>query len=173
MPTAGPACGVTIQKPTNFKLADAPSQEDIVFRGIELYRTEKDNGLFVEMYYFPASSRRFVRQSVHGPIIWLNHPSGMVLELRVCMSPPDNWEIGFLGVDLWPCPTRLGEDSAFAISSPTGNMARDGDGDLEGDMIFAAYPAFTENAPVLRRDLAFPKRNDPPYTQKPPSPPSK
>jgi hypothetical protein len=32
-PTAGPACGVTIQKPTAFKEADAPSKGDIIFRG--------------------------------------------------------------------------------------------------------------------------------------------
>jgi hypothetical protein len=168
-PTAGPACGVTISKPTAFKEAEAPSKEDVIFYAADLYRAEKDNGVVIEMYYFPATYRRFVRKSSHGLIIWLNHPAGMVLELRVCMSPQDNWEIGFLGVDLWPVSTKLGEsDSGFSISSPTGNLARDSKGDLEGDAIYAMYPALTANTPM--RNLVFQKRVNPPYTKHNPTP---
>lgn len=162
-PTAGPACAVTIQKPTAFKEADAPSKEDVVFRGADLYRTEKDNGLFIEMYYFSAIWRRFVRNSVHGPIIWLRHPSDAILELRVCMSPLDNWEIGFLGVDLWPGPTHHlgGDEPGFVISSSTGNIAYDSDGHLEGDALFAFYPPIPDSVKGIRLNLVFKPRDDP------------
>jgi hypothetical protein len=169
-PTAGPACGITIQTPSAFKEAESPSSEDVVFRSDELYRTDKDNGLLIEMYYFPGMWRRFVRNGQNGPVIWLRHPSGAVLELRVCMSPPDNWEIGFLGVDLWPCPTQLGAESGFVISSPTGKLRYDSDDELEGEAIYAAYPAVRDDIPATRINLAFRRRDDPPYSKSDPSP---
>lgn len=115
-PTAGPACGVTIQKPTAFMEADAPSKEDIVFRGADLYRSEKDNGLIIESYYFPAAWRRFVRNGVHGPIIWLRHPTNAILELRVCMSPHDNWETGFW-VSMYGLVPRIWVEMSQGLSS--------------------------------------------------------
>jgi hypothetical protein len=169
-PTAGPACGVTIQKPTAFKEADAPSQGDVVFRAAELYRTAIDNGLLIEMYYFPGLWRRFVRNSINGPIIWLRHPSGTILQLRVCKSPPDNWEIGFLGIDLWPCPIDLGGDSGFGLNSPTGNLDYDSEGYLEADALFASYPALTDAVKTRAVNLEFKPRDDPPYTLGGPSP---
>ncbi len=169
-PTAGPACGITIQTPTAFKEAEEPSSNDILFRAEDLYRAKIDNGLLVEMYYFPALWRRFVRHSTRGPIIWLRHPSGSVLELRVCMSPPDSWKTGFLGIDLWPCPIRLGADSGFAISSPTGNVKYDGDEELEGEALFAAYPPLTDEISRGMVNLAFRPRDDPPYSKSRPSP---
>ncbi len=82
LPTAGPACAITIQRPTEFRIADTPSKEDIIFYGNDLYRTDIDNGIIIEMYYFTGMWRRFVRRGANGPIICLRHPSDAILELR-------------------------------------------------------------------------------------------
>lgn len=164
-PTAGPACAISIQTPSAFKKADLPDEGDVVFHAAELYRTDRDNGLAVELYYFPAGWRRFVSRSARGPVIWLQHPAGSVLELRVCMSPPDNWEIGFLGVDVWPRPMDFGANSGFAISSSTGNLGHNSDGELEGTAIFAAYPAMKDDFPSFRMNLALGKRDVLPLTK--------
>jgi len=169
-PTAGPACGISIQTPTAFKRAEKPSSTDVLFRAADLYRTDHDNGLIVEMYYFPGLWRRFVRPSPRGPVISLRHPSGSILELRVCMSPPNNWKIGFLGIDLWPCPISLGGESGFAISSPTGNLKYDDDEELEAEALFAAYPALKDDVAQGMVNLAFRPRDDPPYVKEEDSP---
>jgi len=169
-PTAGPACAITIQKPTAFKEAGGSSRGDVLFQAANLYRTDFDNGVVIEMYYFPATWRRFIRDSANGPVIWLKHPSGAVLELRVCASPPDNWKVGFLGVDLWPCPVQLGAESGFLICSPAGKLSYNIDKELEGEAIYASFPVVKRDIPAPRLHLMFKPRNDPPYVKGEPPP---
>ena len=105
-PTAGPVCGITILNPAAFKEAGNLRTGDILFNSEDIYRADKDTGLMIEMYYFPGLWRRFVRASPRGPVLWLKHPSGAVLELRVCKSPPMtgesvSWALMFGHVQLY------------------------------------------------------------------------
>ena len=171
-PTAGPVCGVTILNPSAFKEARTPRQGDICFSADDIYSADEDTGLMVEMFYFPGIWRRFVRPSSRGPVLWLKHPSGSVLELRVCKSPPDNWSIGFLGVDVWSCPIKFGNAiSGFALTSSSGNLRYNENKELEGELLTACYPALGEND-AIPKILMFPARNDPPYTEDEPPPSS-
>jgi hypothetical protein len=164
-PTAGPACAVTILNPQAFKKAGPAEPTDIIFRADDLYQTDNDNGLAIELYYFPGLWRRFVKASSHGPVIWLKHPRDSILELRVCKSPADSWKIGFLGVDLWSCPVRFGDaKSGFALSSSTGGLHYNDEKELEGQGLLAIHPA-VENISIAPMELAFPKRDNPPDTK--------
>lgn len=169
-PTAGPACAVTVLNASAFREAKAPSPTDILFVADDLYRTQADNGFVVEMFYFPSHWRRFVRTGPRGPILWLKHPSGAIIELRVCMSPQDK-HAGFVGVDMWACPVRFGDaESGFALSSPTGNLSYNEDELLEAEALYAAYPAIDESTSAIPIALAFRPRDDPSYTKGGPSP---
>jgi hypothetical protein len=170
-PTAGPACAICIQNPLAFKKAETQTSADIIFKAEDLYSTAADNGLVIETYYFPGTWRRFVRVSNVGPVIWFKHPSGAIVEARVCKSPPDDWNTGFIGLDLWPAPINLGETSGFTISSPTGGLRYNTDNQLEGEGLYAWYPPIKDEIKARFVNLAFAPRNDPPYTKggRPPS----
>jgi hypothetical protein len=156
--------------PTAFKEADAASRSDITFNKGDLFMASEDNGLIIEAYYFSALWRRFVRMHGGVPIVLLRHPSGAILELRVCPPPNNNWRTGFLGVDLWPAPVSLGnESSGFAMSSPTGELRYNEKKELESTALFAYYPPDIDTS-ITPMALAFPVRDDPPYKEGDPSP---
>ena len=71
---------------------------------------------------------------------------------------------------MWPLPIHLSDDSGFAISSPTGNIKYNGEKELEGEAIFATYPALSDGAPGGFPSLLFKRRHDPPYVEGEPSP---
>jgi hypothetical protein len=170
-PTAGPAFGLTVQNPAAFKLADAERDSDIIFKRNELFMAEQDNGLIIETYYFRPEWRRFIKLHHGHPIIILRHPSGALLELRVCTPPANNWSTGFMGIDLWPAPIKFGvAESGFAMSSPTGSLRQNEDGELEGDALFAVYPPPTSDFNQTLMLTAFPPRDDPPYRDGEPGP---
>ena len=165
-PTAGPAFGLTVMNPRAFKEAGAPDKTDVVFKRSDLFEANVDNGLIIESFYFRPEWRRFVKKRDGSPIILLRHPSGALLELRVCPPPDDNWRTGFLGVDLWSVPVRLGEGpSGFAMSSPAGDLHYNDEGQLEGVSLFASYPALPEDVSVTPAILTFAPREDPAYRQ--------
>ena len=170
-PTAGPTFGLTVQNPAAFKLADAPRDSDIVYKRDELFMSQEDNGLVIETFYFRPEWRRFVKLHHGYPVILLRHPSGALLELRVCAPPGNNWSTGFIGIDLWSAPVKLGiAESGFAMSSSTGNLRKNEDGELEADALFAAYPALADD---VAQTLAFTMallRDDPPYRAGEPGP---
>ena len=163
-PTAGPAFGLTVINPTAFREAGPSRLTDIVFAQSELFMAKEDNGLIVESYYFAPEWRRFVKLRGGLPTISLRHPSGALLELRVCPPPGNDWQTGFLGIDLWPAPVRLGRgDSGFAMSSPTGKLRYNDHGELEAEALAATFPALPDNVLVVPVALAFPPREDPSY----------
>lgn len=94
-PTAGPAFGLSVQNPAAFKQADAQRDSDIVFKRDELFLAREDTGLIIESYYFRPEWRRFVKRHFGHPIVLLRHPSGALLELRVCTPPANSWSTGF------------------------------------------------------------------------------
>lgn len=163
-PTAGPAFGLTVINPSAFREAGPSQSTDVVFAQSELFRAKEDNGLIVESYYIAPEWRRFVKLRGGLPTILLRHPSGAFLELRVCSPPGNDWRTGFLGIDLWPAPARLGPgDSGFAMSSPTGKLRFNDHGELEGEALAATFPALPDDILVVPGALAFPPRDDPSY----------
>jgi hypothetical protein len=165
-PTAGPAMGITIQKPAAFKSAGDPRNGEVVFRARELASAETDTGLVIELYYFQGLWRRFVRIRDSRPVIWIRHPSGAVIEARVCWPPSHRWERGFVGVDLYSAPIKFGDaESGFAFSSPTALREHDEGDELEADALIAVYPAAPLGTSLSVLPIMFPVRDDPPYTR--------
>lgn len=152
--------------PTAFKQAGAATKFDIVFSKDELFMSSEDNGLIVEAFYFQPRWRRFARLRDGVPTILLRHPSGALLELRVCAPPNKDWRTGFLGIDVWPCPIKLGNESGFAMSSPTGGLHYNEEGNLEAVALFACYPPIgSDKSLTAPMALAFPPRDDPAYQE--------
>jgi tetratricopeptide (TPR) repeat protein len=171
-PTSGPACGITIMNPVAFKQADQSRTGDIVFRERQLFSAPTDTGLVIEVFYFAGLWRRFIYEDIDGPVIWLRHPSGALLKLRVCMSPGEAWAVGFVGIDAWAAPIKLGaSESGFVLNSPSALRGYNERGELEGEALYAAYPP-VEDLEQDPRPLAFPRRDDPPYREGGPSPSS-
>ena len=163
-PTAGPAFGLTVMGPTAFKEAGIPRETDVVFSKCDMFTADEENGLIVETYYFHPQWRRFVKKRDGVPTIVLRHPSGGLLELRVCCPPGNAWRTGFIGIDIWSCVVKLGSGaSGFAMSSPTGALRNNDDGELEGEALFASYPALPDSLNVVPAAIAFPPRDDPSY----------
>jgi tetratricopeptide (TPR) repeat protein len=171
-PTAGPAFGLTVMNPNAFANAGPPQKGDVVFRERDLYLGSTDRGLIVEFYYFAGMWRRFIYRDVDGPVLLLRHPSGALLKLRACMSPGPAWSTGFVGIDAWAAPIKLGDgDSGFAMHSPTHIHGYNEHGELEADAIYASYPPLSEDLSNAV-PLTFPTRDDPPYREGGPSPSS-
>lgn len=172
-PTAGPAMGVTIQNPGAFKEAGAPRKGDRVFSADEFFMATEDTGLIIELYYFSPHWRRFVHVDSEREALLYKHPSGAILDLRICRGPSEGWDMGFVGIDVFTGAIHFGDaDSGFGFSSPTGNVEYNDDDELEGDAIFAMYPGMSdENLKAKKIDLYYPPKEDPPYTKggKPPS----
>jgi hypothetical protein len=165
-PTAGPAFGLSVQNPLAFKQADAEREGDIVFKREGLFMAPGDNGLVMESYYFRPEWRRFVKLRSGRPIIHLRHPSGALLELQVCGPPSNSWRTGFIGIDLWPAPIKFGRaESGFAMSSPTGNLRHNDEGELEADALFAVYPPLTDDVSQALAFTMFAPRDDPSYRE--------
>jgi hypothetical protein len=166
-PTAGPAFGLSVMTPTAFKPARAPAKSDITFSREEMFAADEDNGLVIEAFYFTARWRRFVKLRNGAPMILLRHPSGALLELKVCAPPNNDWRTGFLGVDLWPSPIKLGGESGFAMSSPTGELHYNHKDELEAAALFACYPPIGNDGGPTPAPMAlmFPPRDDPAYVK--------
>ena len=84
----------------------------------------------------------------------------------MCVPPMNDWSVGFIGIDLFPAPVKLTEAaSGFAMSSPTGNLRTNEDGELEADALFAVYPPLANEVNLTLSALVAPPRDDPAYRE--------
>jgi hypothetical protein len=149
----GPAFGVTISGVDDFEPADSGNGSLCVFRESDLTLIPGMGPLLIEGHFFPTMWRRFVQTHADGTkTIPIMHPAGVVLQLRVLL-PADKCPIGgFFGLEVFGnLGTFAGSltESGFALSSSTGNVRQNEQGQKVGDGLFCFYPR-PEGIPVRR-----------------------
>jgi hypothetical protein len=149
----GPVFSLIIQGIEAFDRQEKARVGDLMFVQENLSATNDMTGLALEAYYFQPLHRRFIRTSTDGnKYISVVHPSGIVLPLRVVMTP-DNCELpGFLGLELYAVQTGFSEPT-FTLSGPGEKPRKDEYGHVNADVIMSVFPA-PENA-AYRRDISF------------------
>ncbi len=112
----------------------------------------------LEGFYLPANMRRFIQVESDGSkIMNLTHPTGSVIKLKVLLPLEKCPLQGFIGLTLYPSPVLFDEDSgvtvAYMLSSSTGNMRRNEQGEVTAEGLYCIYPS-TPRMP-MRRNLNY------------------
>ncbi len=97
--------------------------------------------LFIEGIYLRPEYRRFIVKDFDGKYcIFVNHPSGAVMKLRVILAPVDAELPGFLG--FYTCRLEMGvtSDSGFILNGPADNYRENSRGQRIGDVISCECP---------------------------------
>ena len=127
---------------------------DIVFFHDDLNATPEMSGLALEGHYFQPRFRRFIRTLDNGSkCIYRVHPSGMVLPLRVLLSPEGCDLPGFLGLELYAVRTLFPEPS-FTLNGPGENARTNEQGHKVADVIMSHFPAPITGV-SFQRDIGF------------------
>lgn len=118
--------------------------------------TEKE-GMVIEAFYFQPEMRRLIDVSPAGrKLIYMPHPTGIIIPLTVLLSPETCRYPGFLG--FYACRQRVEfpSDSGFSINGPAENRREDSYGRQLGDVIACTYPRPDDVSTC--RSISFPQR---------------
>ncbi len=143
-PALGPSFSVSFSDP--FK-SGRPSRGDaatITLRHAEIeHMSVGQPGLHIVGYYFPAGWREFVYRGPDGGWwMYLVHPQAQAAKpLRMLLASKECDFPGFIGVEARPheVPDDEGEGTFF-MSSSTGSLRRNAEGQLLGDQLVCMYP---------------------------------
>lgn len=170
-PTLGPAFQLAFSDPIACGRPSRGRAQTVVLRESDLAHMRRNiSGLTIVGYYFPLQWREFVHRGFDGEM-WLHlvHPrSQAVIPLRALLAPMDCGYAGFIGVEARP--HGLGDtrgEPTFFVSTATGNLRRNADGDLLGDQLLCVYPQpdlDTAHLPTLNYPLPAPPYTAPPGT---------
>lgn len=86
----------------------------------------------------------------------MNPSSQAVVRLRVLLGSIDSDYPGFIGLQVTPHGLELADGPAFVMTSSTGNLRRNADGQLLGDQLVCFYPRPSADAPVTSLTLNYP-----------------
>jgi hypothetical protein len=116
----------------------------VVFAESDIEHMRRDlTGLTIVGYYLPARWREFVYRSSSGAY-WVNlvHPNGQALKrLRVVLASVHAGYAGLIGLEAMPHSLEgLSDGPSFILSTSTGNLRRNENGDLLGDQLMCVYP---------------------------------
>jgi hypothetical protein len=143
-PVRGPAFSVTVHGIEHFQVIEEVSKGDCVFTEQEVIPIPVAGSLVfgLEGYYFPALWRRFAQPEPNGThSIRIVHPSGAVLPLKVLFPSERSRTQAFLGIEMHTDVSVPGTPSpSFMLSSSTGNIRHNEQGERLGDAIFCVYP---------------------------------
>lgn len=144
-PATGPSFGVTIHGLDGFATERNEREGDVTYTMDDVAPISEPRIFMVEGYFFPALWRRFVvRDEADRPIIRIVHPSGAILQLRAVFPPAAAEQHGFIGIELYSDTKELPHpDHGFIISSSTGNIRRNEQGEPLGDEIACIVPRAT------------------------------
>ncbi len=169
----GPAWGFAAYGFDDFDQTDIPKHGDIVATFDDLAPSEVpapwpdpenplplSEGITVEGYYFQPKYRKFVTKDASGNyVVSRIHPSGMILPLKVILSPPDCDLPGFLGLDFYRRYTgNTDQTSGFALNGPGGDTREDPMGNMTSTNLACFFPRPTNMK--ARRDLSYPPKNN-------------
>jgi len=169
-PTLGPSFALAFSDPVACGRPSAYKKRTIVFYEEDIEHMRKSlGGLHVVGYYLPTRWREFVYRGADGAM-WLDlvHPNAQAVKhLRVVLASKDSDIPGLIGLEALPhglTETKDGQPSFF-VSTSTGSLRRNENGDLLGDALFCAYPTpDLDDASLPNLAHALPT---PPYTAPP------
>jgi hypothetical protein len=161
-PKFGPVFIVRVHGIEEFEVGSQSEADDIVFRIDDLapptpeslpreaeieetnFRFPERDGLWVEGFYFTPAYRRFIGRDFNGHLaIYMPHPTGIVIPLRVVLAPADCDLPGFLGLYACRVLPRFESASGFSIAGPAENYRQDSLGNRIGDVISCEFPRIT------------------------------
>lgn len=156
--------------PNRLRATMQESFKDDPVRGTAIthMRSEGFTGLHVAGYYLPVRWREFVYRAAEGSY-WIDlvHPNRQATKhLRVILASVDCDFPGLIGLEAMPHGLdSINGKPSFFVTTSTGNLRRNLDGDLLGDQLLCVYPQ-----PDLK-DTRLPPLNfplpSPPYTAPP------
>ncbi len=171
-PTLGPSFQLIFSDAIACGRPSTGGQRTVVFEEADIEHLRKGvKGLTVVGYYLPVRWREFVYRAPDGQM-WVDlvHPQAQAVKrLRVILASKDSDIPGFIGLEALPhgSDTIDGQPSFFVTTS-TGNLRRNADGDLVGDQLLCAYPRpdFGDvSLPSLNYPLPAPPYTAPPGTE--------
>lgn len=169
-PTLGPSFSLAFSDPVACGRPSEYKRRTIVFHEEDIEHMRRGlDGLHIVGYYFPPRWREFAYRGAGGEM-WLDlvHPRAQAIKhLRVVLASKDSDIPGLIGFEAVPHGLATADDAqpSFFVSTSTGSLRRNEQGDLLGDALFCAYPLpDLENASFPSLAYALP---DPPYTAPP------
>jgi hypothetical protein len=170
-PTFGPSFSLLFSDPLECGRKAEPGGAHVTFKESDLHHLRKNMaGLRITGFYLPARWREFVYRATDGSY-WLHllHPNGQALKrLRVVLAAVDAEYSGLLGLEALPHSLEgVGTGPQFILSTSTGNLRRNQDGDLLGDQLLCFYPQpdfSSASVPSLNYTLPSPSPSAPPGT---------
>lgn len=166
-PTFGPSFGIAFSEPNKSGRPSVGRKRTVVFDELDIEHMRKGElkGLRIAGYYFPVPWREYAYRV--GPdqyeIQIVNPTSQAVLRLRALLASKDSALPGLIGLQAVPhgLPTPSG-DSGFMITSSTGNLRRNAQGELLGDQLVCVYPQPDMSVAASYMSLNYPMPA-PPY----------
>lgn len=168
-PTLGPSFQLAFSDAIACGRSHTRRQRSVIFEEADIEHLRKNiEGLTVIGYYLPVRWREFVYRGSDGNM-WMDliHPNAQAVKhLRVVLASKDSGIPGLIGLEALPhgLDSTNGQPSFF-ITTSTGNLRRNEDGDLLGDQLLCAYPMpDLDNASLPSLNYPLPSA---PYTAPP------
>jgi hypothetical protein len=173
-PTLGPSFGMAFGDPHGSGRPTMGRPRTVIFEEEDIAHMRKGElaGLRIAGYYLPVPWREYVQRI--GPdryeIGIVNPGAQAVLRLRVLLAPVDSDLPGLIGLQAVPHGLLMPSGGAgYMVTSSTGNLRRNEDGDLLGDQLVCVYPRPNLSDPAnymsLNYPLPAPPYRAPPSTQ--------
>jgi hypothetical protein len=144
-PTSGPSFQLAFSDPIQCGRPSRGRVGTISFSERTIEHMRRDlRGLTIVGYYLPARWREFVyRDDNDGYWVDLVHPNNQATKhLRVILAAVDAEYAGLIGLEAMPFGLGRSDDPpSFILSTSTGNLRRNENGDLLGDQLMCVYPA--------------------------------
>jgi hypothetical protein len=170
-PTLGPSFGMMFGDPKGSGRPTRGGPRTVVFNEDDIAHMRKGDlaGLRIAGYYLPVRWREFVHRigPDHYEIGIVNPGAQAVLSLRVLLAPVDSDLPGLIGLQAVPHGLVMPSGGGgYMVTSSTGNLRRNEDGDLLGDQLVCVYPMPNLSDPVNYMSLNYPLPA-PPYEAPP------
>jgi hypothetical protein len=159
LPTFGPSFGVAFSDPHANGRPSAGRPRTVTFFEEDIAHLRKGViRLKITGFYFPVPWREFVHRVAqdHYEISIVNPSTQAVLRLRVLLGSKDSDYPGFIGIQVTPHGLDLGDGPGFLMTSATGNLRRDAEGNLLGDQLVCFYPRGLDDQPASYLSLNYP-----------------
>lgn len=171
-PTLGPSFQLAFSDPVACGRPSKNLTRTVVFDNDDLDHIRKGvDGLTIVGYYLPVRWREFIyRGADREHWIDLVHPNAQAVKhLRVVLASKDCSLPGLIGLEALPHGLDpVDRQPSFFVTTSTGSLRRNDDGELLGDQLFCAYPMpdlASASLPVLNYPLPAPPYTSPPGTQ--------
>ncbi len=170
-PTLGPSFGMVFGDPHRSGRPTNDRPRTVIFQEEDIAHMRKGElaGLRIAGHYLPVRWREFVQRigPDHYEVGIVNPGAQAVLRLRALLAPIDSDLPGIIGLQAVPHGWVMASGEAgYMVTSSTGNLRRNEDGDLLGDQLVCVYPRPNLSDPIDYMSLNYPLPA-PPYKAAP------